>query len=63
MRYVEREEFESGDKVRLIDDSWYIKHGFEIRKTDIMTVKYQDDDEVITDKGIFEFYELELIEE
>lgn len=63
MRVVFYEEFEQGDKVRLITD-WYEKHGFPFKKGDIFTVKYQIDSESVqTDKGEFEVEDLELVEE
>lgn len=63
MRIVEYEEFESGDKVRLITD-WYEKHGFPFKKGDIFIVEYQiGPDEVRTNKGYFSVDELELVED
>ncbi|HBF77167.1 MULTISPECIES: hypothetical protein [Clostridium] len=62
MKSFYKEEFEDGDKVRLITD-WYQKAGFPFKKGDIFTVKYQDGEDVQTDKGIFDFDELELVNE
>lgn len=57
------DEFEEGDKVRLITN-WYEENGFPFKKGDIFTVRFQEDEEnVWTDKGIFSAYELELVEE
>lgn len=63
MRIAEYEEFEEGDKVRLITD-WYEEHGFPFKKGDIFTVKYQaNSEEVCTDKGWFNVEDLELVED
>lgn len=62
MRVAEYEEFEQGDKVRLITD-WYEKRGFPFKKGDIFTVEYQKDPEnVQTNKGEFDVEALELVE-
>lgn len=61
MRTVWREEFESGDKVRLVTN-WYAERGL-VEKDEILIVQFQDGDEVWTNKGIFDFDELELVEE
>lgn len=62
MKYVDYEEFEQGDKVRLATD-WYENHGFKHKEGDVFIVKWQNYDEVYTDKGTFDFSELELVEE
>ena len=63
MRISEYEEFERGDKVRLLTD-WYEKNGFPYKEGDIFIVDYQDGiEDVHTDKGVFSVGELELIEE
>jgi hypothetical protein len=62
MRSFYQEEFESGDKVKLITD-YYERHGYNFKKGDIFIVKYQDDDDVMTDKGWFEFQDFELVKD
>lgn len=63
MRISEYEEFEQGDKVRLITD-WYEKSGFPYKKGDIFTVEFQyGSEDVRTNKGTFGVDELELVEE
>jgi len=63
MRIAEYEEFEEGDKVRLITD-WYEKHGFPFKKGDIFVVRFQkNSEEVCTDKGWFDVGDLELVED
>lgn len=57
------EEYEQGDKVKLLNYDWYIDRGFNIlTKDEILIVEFQDGKEVWTNKGIFEFDELELVE-
>lgn len=64
MHYEEYECFDSGDKVNLIDDTWYKERGFKkFNKDTIMTVDYQNGDEVRTNYGYFDFCKLELFEE
>lgn len=67
MRWVEYEEFESGDKVKLNDEIWeyWYKNikNFKVKKGEILIVEFQDGRDVWTNKGIFEFDELELVEE
>lgn len=63
MKISDYEEFEQGDKVRLLT-SWYEENGFSFKKGDILTVEFQYDSEnVETNKGEFGVDELELIEE
>jgi len=65
MHWVEREEFDQGDKVRIgswVNREWFEKH--DPGKLDvIMTVSFQDGDDVWTDKGIESFECLELVED
>jgi len=59
------EEFEPGDKVRLgewVNIEWFKKYEPKMVNT-IMTVKFQDGDDVWTDKGIVDYNALELVEE
>jgi hypothetical protein len=67
MRWVEYEEFEPGDKVKLNDEIWeyWYKNikNFKVKKGEILIVEFQDGRDVWTNKGIFEFDELELVEE
>lgn len=64
MRTVFKEEFESGDKVKIAK---WARHWYEKRKPELldveMEVDFQYGEEVWTDKGIFGFDELELVEE
>lgn len=63
MRITEYEEFENGDKVRLITD-WYERNGFKHKKGDVFIVEYQDNlEDVYTNKGWFNIKELELVED
>lgn len=65
MHWVEKEEFDQGDKVRIgdwVNRDWFEK--YDPGKLDvIMTVQFQDGDDVWTDKGIESFECLELVED
>lgn len=67
MKWVEYEEFEHGDKVKINDEIWeyWYKNikNFKVKKGEILIVEFQDGRDVWTNKGIFEFDELELVEE
>lgn len=61
MSIDESEEFQYGDKVRLITD-WYENHGFPFKKGDIFKVLTQYSACVSTNRADFEPEDLELIE-
>ena len=60
MKYVEHEEFESGDKVRL--GSWVDTKDYMLEQLNsTMVVDFQDGDDVYTDRGRFDFDCLEYV--
>ena len=61
MSIDESEEFQYGDKVRLITD-WYSNHGFPFKKGDIFKVFAQYSTCVSTNRADFDPEDLELIE-
>ncbi len=61
MSINESEEYEYGDKVRLVTD-WYENHGFPFKKGDIFKVFVQYYDCVVTNRADFDYEDLELVE-